>query len=631
MILGVLDKEGQGTDLKQDLLRITARMGPGRRAGEAGVWTNRHMAVCSISPQIDTLDQVPQPFTNEDQTVIVICEGRIHNTAEIEKLLGPDHRFQTKYPGEVLGHLYEKFKEDFLDRVNGNFAFALWDERTQKLLLGRDRLGIESLFYCNQDRRMIFSSSLRALGATPWIDKQLNHQAVLQYLLYCYNPGEETFLQNAYKVPAGHFLSVNGSGVSLKKYWRLSFAETHVKTEEQYREEVLDLFQDAIRIRLEPDRHLGVLLSGGTDSSAIVSVASQMSTQPLHTFSFRCEGRSYDESPYARFVAQHYGTQHTEISYRPEDLSLISRAVESMEEPFCDIGIEIGTYLLGQAAHGRVSYVFSGEGGDELFGGHPVYVADKLATLVDRLPREIMNPLARVLQRIPDSDQKKNLQVKLKRFAYSLSFPRELLSHRWRIYYTPAELWEWCTLDFLAHCDMNNVFDGMLKHSNGADGRDQLSRSLYSDFQTLVDFYLRRLSLLRDHFVESRLPFLDHRLVEYAAKIPSRLKIRKVSDTKYIYKKILAGVLPNEILHNRPKLGHSVPMKNWLREEQKVMKWIRDLLSDGSFTGRGLLRPGVIQQMIDEHVRKTHNHSHRLWGLIVLEFWLRRWFDEDGR
>jgi asparagine synthase (glutamine-hydrolysing) len=278
-----------------------------------------------------------------------------------------------------------------------------------------------------------------------------------------------------------------------------------------------------------------------------------------------------------------------------------------------------------------VSYVFSGEGGDELFGGHPVYIADKLAAIVDRMPQAIVSPLSRTLQRMPDSDHKRDMRVKLKRFAYSLSFPPELLSHRWRVSYTPPELLELCDTDFLASCDMSKLFEGMLKYTQEADGRDQLSRSLYSDFQTLVSFYLRRLGLLRQFSVESRLPLLDHRLVEYAAKIPSRLKIRNVADTKYIYKKTLRGVLPNEILHNRPKLGHSVPMKNWLREDAIMREWIGDTLGDGSFKGRGFFRPTVVQRMVDEHVRKTHNHSHRLWGMIVLEFWLRSWFDEDGR
>jgi asparagine synthase (glutamine-hydrolysing) len=623
MILGILDRARRGSEIKEHLLRVPVPTSNGTDGVPTTVWANQHLALASIPRQIDRLGEIPQPFISEDQTITVLFEGKIHNTEEIKRILGSDYRFRTDCSGEALAHLYDKYRENFLHPVNGKFAFALWDERNQKLILGRDRLGIEPLFYFSDERRLIFSSSLKAMLAKGWVSNQLNHEAVLQYLLYCYNPGDQTFVRNIYRLPAGHLLSSNGSGVSISKYWRLSFAETHVKSEEQYREEILNLIEDAIRIRLEPDGPPGIFLSGGTDSSTIVSLTSRMLREPVRTFSFRCEGKAFDESRYARFVSERYGTQHTEIAYYPDQLSLISKAVEAMDEPFCDIGIEVGTYLLAKAAQGKVSYVFSGDGGDELFGGHPVYIADKLATIVDRVPRVFVSPITRALQRIPDSDQKKDLQVKLKRFAYSLSFPPELLSHRWRIYYTPQELEELCTGDFIAHCDVQKSFDGMFQYTREADGKDQLSRSLYSDYHTLVDFYLRRLGLLRVFSLESSLPLLDHRLVEYAAKIPSYLKIRGLWDTKYIYKKVLQTILPREILHDRPKLGHSVPMKNWLREDAKLRAWVLDMLSDAHFNHNGFFRPGVVRRMIEEHVRKSHNHSHRIWGLIVLELWLR--------
>jgi asparagine synthase (glutamine-hydrolysing) len=326
-------------------------------------------------------------------------------------------------------------------------------------------------------------------------------------------------------------------------------------------------------------------------------------------------------------VADKFHSQHTEVEYQAEHLPLIHKAVRLMDEPFCDIGIEIGSYLLAQAAAGKVSYVFSGEGGDELFGGHPVYVADKLASVVDRVPDFILEPLARQLQRIPDNDQKKNLQVKIKRFAYSLSFPSELLSHRWRTYYTPEELRELCTPDFLDSCDTQKMFDGMIQLNREADGRDQLSRSLYSDYQTLVAFYLRRLELLRAFSLESRLPLLDYRLVEYAARIPSRLKVKGLSDTKFIYKKALEVLLPRHILYDRPKLGHSVPMKNWLREDSRVQEWVEETLSEDCLKSRGMFRPSAVRRLLSEHLHKRHNHSHRLWSLAVLELWLRAWLD----
>jgi asparagine synthase (glutamine-hydrolysing) len=629
VILGVWDKNRTGNELEAELLRAGARA-QGKKNARVTAWHNRHLAFAWIASGIDTLDEAFQPFTNANQTIISLFEGKIYNASEMATELGLHHAFDKSRSGAALGYLYESYGERFLDRVNGKFAFALWDEGNQRLLLGRDRLGIEPLFYCHDGKRLIFSTSMRGLLATGWINTELNYDAVLQYLVYCYNPGLETLLRGVTKLPAGHLLSMDASGTRLKRYWQLNFGETQVKTEGEYREEVLGLIEDAIRVRLDSHQAPGILLSGGTDSSTIVSLASRMSTEPLRTFSFRCEGRSYDESQYARLIAERYETQHTEIPYEPDHLKLIAEAVHSMDEPFCDIGIEIATFLLGQTAGGKVSYLFSGEGGDELFGGHPVYVADKFAAVVDRLPRPMMGFLLELLQQIPDSDQKKNFQVKLKRFAYSLSFPPELLSHRWRSYYRLEELQELCTENFLACCDVRQLFDGMLQYSGETTSWDLLSRSLYSDYFTLVNFYLRRLGLLRGFSIESRLPLLDYRLVEYAAKIPSRLKIRGVSDTKYLYKKILEGLLPREILYDRPKLGHSVPMKNWLREDAKLQKWMLEILLEASLVKRGLFRSTVIRRFVDEHLSRRHNHSHRLWGLLVLELWLRALLDPQA-
>jgi asparagine synthase (glutamine-hydrolysing) len=627
MLLGILNKTRHDRNLKQELLQVITQSPLSDEDNQPRVWSNQQLAFCYVPSGIETLDEPDQPFYNSDRQIVVLFEGKVYNASELKNNLGSDARLQTSGSGEILAYLYDRNPNRFLDSVNGKFVFALWDERAQRLILGRDRLGIQPLFYCDNGEQLMFSSSLRSLMATGWIQKQLNYDVALEYLLYCYNPSDQTLLQNVYKLPAGHLLSVDCTGTALNRYWQLSFANPYVKTEAQYCEEIPALIQDAVQIRMDRDRLPGVLLSGGIDSSTMVSLTSRLSSDPVSTFSFRCQGRSYDESRYARLVAQQYGTHHTEVSYQSHDLHRIAKAVQAMDEPLCDIGIEIGTFILGQAAQGQVSYVFSGEGGDELFGGHPVYIADKVATVIDRIPPAIVNPIAQLLQHLPDSDQKKNLQVKLKRFAYSLSFPTDLLSHRWRVYYKPQEFSQLCTSDFLSACHLDRIFDSMLKHTQDTDGLDCLSRSLYSDYWTLVSFYLRRLELLQAFGIENRLPLLDHRLVEYAAKIPSHLKIRGFSDIKYIYKQALVGLLPDEILFNRPKLGHSVPMKNWMREDALIQTWMEEILCKSTIESRGLFNADFIKRSLDEHLRKTHNHSHRLWSLLVLELWIRTYLD----
>jgi asparagine synthase (glutamine-hydrolysing) len=620
VIFGVFDREA-GARPAHDVRRIAETVSPG---GASAVWTDARVALCSLPVPRAGPTQASRVYMNEAGTIASVVAGELYNLAEVERALGLSGELGRQCFGQALIRLYERNPASWLDSVNGKFAFALWDAGSGRLLLGRDRLGIEPMFYAEVGSRLLFSSALTPLLAAGWFRRELDPQALLQYLLYSYNPDDSTLVSGVRRLPASSLLSIDGAGPSIRRYWRLSFADVQAKREEEQREEVLDLLRDAIRIRLDDGQEPGVLLSGGTDSSAIVSLTAGMVQGPFPTFSFRCEGRSYDESGYARFVAQRFGTEHTEIPYRPDALFSISTAVEAMDEPFCDAGIEIGTYLLGQTAAGNPAYVLSGEGGDELFAGHPVYVADKLAVIADLVPGPLLRPLARALQRIPDSDQKKNLQVKLKRFAYSLAFPAELLGHRWRVYYTPDELRALCSSDFLAECDLERMFEPILRYNAEADGKDRLSRSLYSDFFTLVSFYLRRLGLLRAFGIESRTPLLDHRLIEYSTHIPSGLKIRGLSDTKYVYRRILEGVVPREILHGRPKLGHSVPMKNWLREDRSLKEWFHDTLTSPAFRDRGLFNRHCVERLLEEHANKSHNHTHRLWGLMVLESWLTK-------
>ena len=625
MILGIYDPQQSAASLQEKVQTALSK------TASAQIWSDKVIALAWMPTNISSLDEPEQPYRSS--STVSVFEGKLYNLADIQTRLG--EKITSEQSGRAIGQLYERDSDDFLFGVNGKFAFALWDRRSQQLVLGRDRLGIQSLFYTTHGSQLIFSSSLKLLLKVPGVAKALNRQAVIDYLLYCYNPSDDTFFQNIYKLPASQLLKAGDRGVQLYPYWQLSFAEVDPKPEAEYCEEIPALIEDAVRLRMDREQLPGVLLSGGIDSSAMLSLSSQMSDRALSTFSFRCQGKSYDESQYARLVANRFSTQHTEITYGPESLTHIAEIAAAMDEPFCDIGIEIGTFLLGKNAQGKVSYVFSGEGGDELFGGHPVYTADKAAKYIDLIPKSLLQPISKSLQKLPDSDQKKNLQVKLKRLAYSLAFPPELLSHRWRIYYTANELKELCNDGLLPSYLSNGasealserMFDTMLKHTQ-VDGPDILSRCLSSDYWTLVNFYLRRLELLRSSGIENRLPLLDYRLVEYAAKIPSNFKLRGFSNSKYIYKQALRGIVPNQILFDRPKLGHSIPMKNWMREQAVVKNWMIDILSSDSFNNRKLFNPKFVQRLLNEHFQKTHNHSHRLWALVVLELWFRNNLDD---
>jgi asparagine synthase (glutamine-hydrolysing) len=322
-------------------------------------------------------------------------------------------------------------------------------------------------------------------------------------------------------------------------------------------------------------------------------------------------------------MAQRCGSEHHEVVYHPADICKMESIVGLMDEPFCNAGINIATFLLGQAAEGKVARIFTGDGGDELFGGHPVYAADKIAAVFERVPRVLRLPLMAVSRRLPDSDQKLSLTVKLKRFTESLGYPKALGTHRWRLYYGNEELKHLLQPDFGDGDDgAAELFTDLFDIGREADGPDMLSHSLYMDFMTEVGFYLRRIDLIRHFQVAPCFPLLDHRLIEYAATIPSHLKFRGLSKPKYIQHHAVQGMLPDEIVHRKDKLGHSIPLKNWLREEPSVRQFVQNILSDRRLKDRGIVKSDYVHSLWQAHQTARQNNSHRLWGLTVLELWL---------
>ena len=322
-------------------------------------------------------------------------------------------------------------------------------------------------------------------------------------------------------------------------------------------------------------------------------------------------------------MARHCGAEHHEVVFQPADVCRMESMVRLMDEPLCNAGITVATFLLGEAAQGKTRRVFSGDGGDELFGGHPVYAADRIAATFDRVPAVIRSPILGLLGTLPDSDQKLSLTVKLKRFAESVQYPKELGTYRWRIQYGPTELNSLLHNGARSRGHDPQLFQDVLGLIEEADGPDILSRSLYVDSMTEVGFYLRRMDLIRGFDITPTFPLLDHRLFEYAANIPSNLKFRDASNTKYIQHRAMEGVLPDEIVNRKDKLGHSIPFKNWLRDDATLKSFVHDTLSSSGLGASGIVDNAYVQRLWDDHQRYRQNNSHRLWSLTVLELWLR--------
>lgn len=608
----------------------TPRSQPSRRPGVAGVpdAAGAHSvgdgsAAVVIRPWgIATLDGIERSATDGDTGSWIGLSGQ-----PIQDGTGPSER-------SLARRLLERLTASgpgVLHELDGSFAIAWYDGRCRRLTLARDRFGMEPLFYAEIGARVLYGSRVKDLRATGVLAGGISAEGLAQFLTYCYVPGDATLDQGVRRVPPGTWIEIDPQSgvVRCERWYRLSFASPLAAGENQIGEEFRDLLEKAVVRRLG-EAPTGVLLSGGMDSSSVLTFARRHHPGCIRTFAFRCGGQSFDESEYARALSEELATEHAEVVY-DEEQALEARAIPSeMDVPFCDIGINVGTWILGGAAEGRVGYVLTGDGGDELWGSHPVYAAQRLLRPYDRLPVPGMvhSALARTANLLRDSDRKRDLRVKLKRILPRPGLPKELGAFRWRAYYAPHELQRLLTPDWAVQVGELDPFQPVLEAYEGYDGPDDgLSPHLYNDYVTTSGYYFSRLGLLRKFGIEARSPFYDRALVEFGARIPARLKLEGIERTKRLFRVAMDGILPDVINHRKDKLGHSVPLKNWLRQAGSLDRWVSEALSPGRVRARGLFRHQEIDRMRDEHRRGRHNHSHRLWALLTLETWLQAHVD----
>jgi asparagine synthase (glutamine-hydrolysing) len=517
-----------------------------------------------------------------------------------------------------------------LERLDGQFAIAWWNARAGVLSLIRDRFGMEPLCYATGDRHVVFGSLARDVADNLSARPGLSMQGVVEYLTHCYLPGTNTLFEGIVRVPAGatvEYALATGS-VRLNYWYRLSFANTLAPNEGEIATRYRELLEASVVRRLS-DNGTGVFLSGGMDSSSAATFARKHLSGKISSYSFRCVGASFDESPFARELARELRTEHTEVDFGEAQSLEALAAVGAMDMPFCDVGIEIGTWLLSKAASGNVDYLLTGDGGDEIWASHPVYAAQRIMRWYDRMPipGALRTALVRTCALVRDSDKKRNLPVVLKRLLPEPAFPNDLMHYRWRMYYTFDSLRDLLSPRLAGAVAATEPFQAVTDAFASYQGPDDgISPCLYSDYRTVSSFYFSRLFLARSFGLEVRMPFYDRDLVEYGARIPVNLKLEGIERTKRLFRVAMEGVLPDIINHRRDKLGHSVPFKNWLRDAGPLSAQVIETLSSKVFLDRGLFRPEAVKRMLDEHRTRRHNHSHRIWTLFILEHWFRRHF-----
>ena len=553
-----------------------------------------------------------QPIANEDGTVHVVQNGEIYNHAELRaELERAGHRFRTRCDTEVLVHLYEERGTAFADRLRGMFAVAIWDARgPARLVLARDRFGIKPLVYRHAGDELAFASELRALPRG-----EVDLDALEAFLAFNSIPAPLTIFRDCRKLPAGHVLTWEDGRVSTERFARpapVPADEVRGEEDAELVEELRARLRDSVRAHLVSDVPVGVLLSGGVDSSALAALAAEESSEPLRTFSIGFEERSFDELADARLVAERYGTQHRELVLRPDAALLLPALAEAFDEPFADSSA-LPTYLVSRLAAEDVKVALSGEGGDELFGGYYTYAADLLALRVGRLAR-LARPL---VERLPSSSARASFDYRAKRFVRGAHLPPLERHHAWKeIFSTDARA---------SLTERRTTFDPVdLLRARFAEteGADLLARLQDVDLGVYLvdDLLVKTDRASMAHSLEARVPFCDTVVSNLALALPSRHKIRGLAK-KVLLRRAVEPLLPRRVVHGR-KRGFSIPAAAWLRGE--LEPFARETLASVTLRRQGFFAPEAVARLVDEHVAGREDRSRQLWGLLAFTLWHER-------
>jgi asparagine synthase (glutamine-hydrolysing) len=566
-----------------------------------------------------------QPLTNEDRTVWVVFNGEIYNFADVRvELESLGHRFRTRSDTEIIVHGYEEWGASCIERFRGMFAFALWDARAKRLLLARDRLGVKPLYYAPLSDSLIFGSEIKSILQDPAVPRDWRPDALNAYLTLEYVPGPATIYRHVHKLPPGHLLLAEQGRVEVRKYWDLPFTgDGDPARESEYLERLDALLRESISLRLISDVPLGAFLSGGIDSTAVVAYMVETSDAPVVTTSVGFVEKAFDELAHARTVAEHLGCEHHAVVANPDVRELLPKLAWHFDEPFADPSA-VPTYYVSAAARELVTVALSGDGGDELWAGYARHHVERWEARARRWLGPIGSRVAGGLGSILPYSVKGARALRhlaltpadacARKHAYAIFEDDEK-----RGLYAPA---------FAAEIRDADPFASFKAAYEACESRDPLDRALYVDVKTyMVDDILVKVDKMSMAVsLETREPLLDHRLLEFAATVPSSLKLRG-STRKYLLRRILEPRVPASILA-RGKQGFEPPTGEWLRGPLADMT--HALLLDGRLNDRGIFETRTVRDLWDDHREGRRDHRERLWALVMLELWFREFIDGSG-
>lgn len=612
----------------QALLRMTRVMTP-RGPDEEGFYEDDRVGLGSRRLSIIDLAGGRQPIANEDGSAWIVFNGEIYNYAGLRVYLQKKgHVFRTQTDTEVILHLYEEFGLECVQHLNGIFAFAIWDKQRQEVVIARDRMGIKPLYYTEADHQLLFGSELKVLLAHPAVGREIDLISLNEYLSYEYVPSPRTILRHIYRLEAGHILRYNAGGLDIKPYWNISLARSESRPPVNWRDYASLLYQtlkSSVKQELVSDVPVGVLLSGGLDSSTVAALMVQIYPGQVQSFSIGFEEASFDESGYARQVAGHLGTCHSELILTSRMAAdMVPAVTDFLDEPFGDSSL-VPTYLLARFARQQVKVVLGGDGGDELFAGYPTLAAHRLIEYYERAaPWGVRSYVApRLLDLLPVSFNNISLDFRIRRFLAGRGVPLQARHHRWLGSFVDEEkallLQDWF------RPVLRDTYTQAYAHARDCDARLPLNQVLYDDMKMYLEgdilFKVDRASMAAS--LEVRVPFLNREVVNFATSLPLELKLHRLTG-KYLLKKSMRRILPAAII-NRPKKGFNMPVAHWLTSELREL--VLDMLSEQRVEAQGFFNYAYIKHLLDQHFAYRQDNRKLLWTLLMFQLWYDRYID----
>ncbi len=624
-IVGIANTNSRGAsrEILERMNEAIVHRGP----DEDGFYLGGNVGLAMRRLSIIDLAGGQQPIYNADKTALIVFNGEIYNFQELRADLEKQgDKFDTNSDTEVILHLYDKHKADCVQHLRGMFAFAIWDKRDQSLFIARDRVGKKPLLYAHQSNgNLIFGSEFRALLEHPDISREVDYEAIDNYLSYLCVPAPFTAFKQIRKLEPAHWLRWKDGEIKTQRYWSPDFSKKIKISQTEAEEETLRILREAVKLRLISEVPLGAFLSGGVDSSTIVALMAEASSQPVKTFSIGFEEQDFSELKYAKQVAAHIGAEYHEFIVKPDALEVLPILVEHYGEPYADSSA-IPTYYVSKETRQFVTVALNGDGGDESFAGYERHAAMRLAENYHRLPAFVRKSLIETaVNLVPTSELKKSRVRDAKRFLQAASLPKTERYFRWMSTFNREAKKKLYTREFTEKVSNQNPSRFLDEWFATANGSGILDATLLTDQMTYLpnDLLVKVDIASMANSLEARSPFLDHKVIEFAASLPEYIKMKRF-ETKSLLKKVAAKLVPPEVIYRR-KMGFGVPIGNWFRGEMK--DFVREILLSEKSLKRGIAKPEMIMRYVNEHTGGERDHAFQIWTLLMLELWFQRFID----